>query len=271
MIIPEAELANYITQIPENVHHNFKNKIGDKFWGLEVKFFAGFRDSGNSRLAYYICKCQCGNFCLLSTGNIGPSRGTKSCGCGKAKINAVSPEDVAFRISRLESETPYKVVDPFEGKYDSKWLLNCELHGNFKSRWGNVVFEGTRCPSCACLSRGFNQMIPGYFYINILEDSRGDKVAIKYGVTNSSPSKRLNWLSFGTTYTIKTVFSRKFKLGSHALELEAQFRKNFGTRFLSKEQLLVGFTETTDPSNLNKCIAHAESYEPTEMTSSSHI
>ena len=265
MVITESELPNYILEIPADAHHNFKNKVGERVFNLEVLYFAGFavKKKSGDRMAQYVCKCVCGNFCIKNSGQLPTGRKahqTASCGCKRIKV--IKEDDVVERISRLERETPYKVVNQLTGGYDAKWILSCPKHGNFKSRWYCVVIDGTKCPKCAAPSRGFNQMIPGYFYINLLEDEEGKPVAIKYGVTNSTPDKRRTWLGFGTSFNISTVYSRKFKLGADALNLETEFKRVFGTRYLTKEELEIGFTETTNPSNLKECITLAVSYTP---------
>lgn len=254
------EVALKITPVPE--HNNFVNKSGMQVFKLKVLFFTGMTES-KSPVATFACQCDCGNYKIISTGNlrVNDPRATTSCGCHRIKErNKVASDAIPERVKRLEDETPYKVVDPKSGAYDSKWILKCSKHGEFSSSWGNVVIKGTKCPSCACIGRGFNQMIPGLFYFNRLIDSGGNTVAFKYGVTNSTAEKRRTWLQFGTDYKIENVLSFKFVRGEHALKLERDFSKTFGKNFLLKEDLLVGFSETVSPDLETNYLEWIDSY-----------
>lgn len=246
-------------------HFNYVDKVGERYGKLTVVFYAGRSTKGNKH--QFACLCDCGSYSVVSTLNLRKGGKTNSCGCIRQDLNSyVDPKDIERRVSRLEELTPYKVVDSNQGASDRhKWTLLCEKHGTFKAVWSNVVVKGTKCPSCACLSRGFNQMIPGHFYLNLLTKDN-DPVALKYGITNSTPEKRLTWLSFGTDLEITNVFSNKFVLGADALEMENLFKKTFGGRHLTKQELANGFTETIPSELLETALIWVNNYSNSAST-----
>lgn len=240
------EAAHFVQ--PEPDHHNFKSKVGIVQGKLTVMFYAGKVDERHK----YICQCYCGNYSLICNSNLRNKSRTNSCGCEQRKWRSnIKLEKINQRISELESKTPYKVLDAYSGIKDSKWLLQCSEHGEFLSNWISVVNKGTKCPTCACKNKGFNQMIPAYFYLNKILDSRGNLIAYKYGITNSTVSKRLQWLQMGTNYVLENILSHKFSKGRDAAKLESLFSKAFGKKFLSKEDLTVGYSETVAPENID--------------------
>lgn len=241
------EAANLIQ--PEPDHHNFKSKVGLVQGKLRVMFYAGKVDERHK----YICQCFCGNYSIICNSNLRNNSRTNSCGCEQRKWRSnISPEKIKERISELEFKTPYKVLDAGLGTKDSKWLLECSLHGEFLSNWISVVNKGTNCPTCACKNKGFNQMIPAYFYLNSVSDLEGNLVAYKFGITNSTVNKRLKWLQLGTDYRLDNILSYKFSKGRDASNLESLFAKAFGKNFLTKDQLSVGFSETIAPDDITK-------------------
>lgn len=234
-------------------HFNYVDKIGNRYGKLVVLFYAGKAGARNKH--QFVCICDCGFYTIVSTLNLRDKARIKSCGCSQSlwKTN-IDVDLINERILNVETTTPYSVVDYGSGKYDrDKWTFKCGVHGTFKTTYHNVVTKGTRCPSCACLSRGFNQMIPGTFYLNIISDYE-KPIALKYGITNSTVDKRIRWLEFGTSFSIKNVYQIKFVKGQDALELESSFCKKFGGRFLTKEELQVGFTETVNHTLLAEAL-----------------
>ena len=60
--------------------HNKSNKIGQRYGKLVVLDFTEARDILQKR-AFYLCQCDCGNQTVVSSNNLQPRRGTRSCGC----------------------------------------------------------------------------------------------------------------------------------------------------------------------------------------------
>jgi len=57
-------------------------RIGDKFERLTIVGFSHYGPNGeNHRMAYWLCRCDCGNYTTVANRNLGQS--TKSCSCLK--------------------------------------------------------------------------------------------------------------------------------------------------------------------------------------------
>ncbi len=64
-----------------NRHSNFKDRTNKKYGKLTVVKFLYTKQTGKSgKNAFWECRCDCGNLCIVSGFNLG-SGSTKSCGC----------------------------------------------------------------------------------------------------------------------------------------------------------------------------------------------
>ena len=240
-------------------HYNYINKVGNRYGKLVVVFYAG--TSGVRNKHQFACLCDCGSYTLVSTLNLRDKGKTKSCGCSQNLWKTtIDPNLIQSRVKKVETDTDYIVEDYGTGKHDrEKWTFRCKLHGAFKATFSNVAVKRTQCPCCADIFKGFNQMIPGYFYLNLIERD-GTAVALKYGITNSTPEKRIEWISAGTDLKLSNIFSNRFILGANALDMERSFKKQFGGRYISKEEMSDGFTETVPIETLEKSLNWATEY-----------
>lgn len=234
----------------EPTHYNFKSKVGRVYGQLEVMFYSGRNKQG---VVTYICKCSCGNYTSVIGSNLRHNNlKVTSCGCFREYLNKLIPEDVVNnRIKQVIETTEYSVIDPKGGGFDHVWDFNCEVHGKFSTTYGFVVHKGTKCPQCAV--KGFKSNLPGYFYLNAVFG--GDSlVALKYGITNKDVGKRLKQIQSISVYELDTIISIQFENGIDALNLETQFSRKFGRKFLTKDQMKSGFTETIDPNLLQEAL-----------------
>ena len=60
-----------------------KDKTGMRFGRLTVISRAGDRFANGKRLIMWLCKCDCGNYKVIRSGNLKKGSSTRSCGCYK--------------------------------------------------------------------------------------------------------------------------------------------------------------------------------------------
>lgn len=249
------EVLKYIQPTPE--HPNFKDRTGQVHFELYLMFYAGRTKAGDS---LYGCRCSCGNYTVVARGNLRP-KGVTSCGCvRKIKNSGTSPEDLKFRINKLESETPYTVVDSNHGGVDrKKWTFNCEEHGHFKAYWVDIAVHKKKCAACS-KTGGFDQTLPGYFYLNALYD-KDNLAGLKYGITNKEVGKRLKQVQSKSSYRVVNICSIYFEKGFDASQLENDFSKVFGYRYISKDAMKDGFTETISPLKIQEALTYLNAFD----------
>lgn len=83
----------------------------------------------------------------------------------------------------------------------------------------------------------------------------GDRlVGFKYGITNVSVRDRLLQIQSKTNYKLDIFTELFFEDGEIPLLIENLTKKLIGKRFLTKEELPDGYTETLNPVLINKLI-----------------
>lgn len=118
--------------------------------------------------------------------------------------------------------------------------VNSRTKTEFQCRCGckwestpNNILEGNGCPVCA--ERGYNPNKPGWIYILIFE------TFIKYGITNNT-NRRFKDHEKNGRYTV--ALSKLYEDGKQAQLWERNIKIIFGGRFVSKEIMPDGYTET---------------------------
>lgn len=114
----------------------------------------------------------------------------------------------------------------------------------------SILNHGTGCPSCA--ERGYNSSLPGWLYVI------GNESFIKYGITNY-PDKRMNNHKW-TIGKFETFFLRRYEDGIVPQDLERLIRKTYGGKYVSKEVMSNGYTETLSIDLLESVINTIDNY-----------
>lgn len=114
-------------------HKNFKDLTGKKFNSLTV-----LKLDHMSSHAYWLCRCDCGNTCVVSGSKL-ISGHTKSCGCASKLANV--KDKVGMRFGKL-------VVKSYAG--DSSWNVHCDCGKDFIATTANLDNGMT---SCGCYSK----------------------------------------------------------------------------------------------------------------------
>lgn len=252
MIVSKEEAYSLKEQQP--THFLYVDKTGSRFGMLDSLHYAGRCSRGKHQFA---CKCDCGNYCLVTSVNLN----TTTVGCGCLQLKGFHTEELhaARRINIEDTEnwihanTPYLVICENEPATRSKWNFYCKEHGVFKANLNLVKRDRVGCPECRS-GGGYSTDRAGILYVNkVFKD--GVPIALKFGITNISTEQRIYQTEFmaNKSVCIENVFEFKHESGFLIKDLETNIKKQFKTKVLTKETLPVGYTETVsleDEANL---------------------
>ncbi|MBC8308109.1 MAG: hypothetical protein H8E55_71670 [Pelagibacterales bacterium] len=164
-------------------------------------------------------------------------------------------------LSRLKSDTKEefieKAINVHGNLFDyskviyknshAKVIIICKEHGVFEQKPNNHI-EGQECPSCA--EYGYDKNKTATLYVNEIKLKNG-KHAIKYGITNNDYKDRAKKQRRGIDGTLKNIFNYRTS-GVIALNTETLIARHFDNKgYLTKEEMLDGFSETTEYSKKN--------------------
>lgn len=161
-----------------------------------------------------------------------------------------------FRFIEKAREKHGDTYDYSLSKYThslEKLIIICKKHGGF-SQVASDHTTGSGCPKCA--SYGFDQSIPGYNYIHLMQEVGTDFTFVKYGITNI-PDSRSSQLQNQPAIDDKTYVILKSqwlcsKVGKNSVIFE-NYLKNYvksnDCTFVDKMPAAFdGRTETADPA-----------------------
>lgn len=90
-----------------------KDLVGQKFGRLTVIKQNGFSNKNKfgSRYAKWLCKCDCGNYCEMTTDSLKRNRHNHSCGClAKEHLDAMAKANVTHGMSGTRLYGCYKAM-----------------------------------------------------------------------------------------------------------------------------------------------------------------
>lgn len=123
---------------------------------------------------------------------------------------------------------------------------------SFYNSYDNIVNKGQ---GCRCKAKyGYQTNKIGTLYIQ----SIGDK-ALKYGITNHDPFERMRVQSKESLYEHKMLYYFTLGDGGLVLDCENNIKRKVGGKFLSKEELPDGYTETLDIKQLEGLLVYIKS------------
>ncbi|EIY6528744.1 hypothetical protein MNG55_000797 [Escherichia coli] len=168
-------------------------------------------------------------------------------GCRECKCDAVRiPEEVALHEAKTLCNAAGYTFHGWNGKYNgvaTKMILECS-HG---VKWDTTTLLRLRQkPDLACpctTTRGYKTTKAGYLYI---QELHGDVNAIKFGISNHNPYRRMRDQRLKSKLTHTPVFAHKFENGADALAIENEIKKIYKdkTKFVPRELMEDGYTET---------------------------
>ena len=134
------------------------NLIGRKFGKLTVVEYTGRTNTQKAKL--WLCKCDCGNFCEVSTGNL-QSGHTQSCGC--LRDESYKEKAKAWIGKRFGKLTIVQDTNKRTKNGNRIWLCKCDC-GNFCEVSTGHLTSGHNV-SCGCINSKYELIIK-----NILDE-----------------------------------------------------------------------------------------------------
>ncbi|MCT8987477.1 GIY-YIG nuclease family protein [Shewanella phaeophyticola] len=160
-------------------------------------------------------------------------------------------------IEKINLETGYEFIKfSTDSKLGvkSKVIIRCLNHNDLtekRQQWEttpDTLFSGSGCPKCS--ETGFNRGKDAYFYLQDLFMD-GELIAIKIGITNREPIKRMKQQSAKSLLTHELVNYIHSSSGDLIYHFERKLHENLkitgNTSFISKMLMPDGYTETINP------------------------
>lgn len=158
-------------------------------------------------------------------------------------------------FQRLTDAYPYKILSVPETTY-GECVAVCEIHGNFNVLYSNAVRGKSFCPYCS--EHGYRRAKGGKFYIHNIY-LNNEIVGIKYGITNGEVEERAKQTQRGSVCKVENVVYWESD-GDSVLKLESLVAIVFGGKYLSKELLPFGYTETLSPLVAPKLVEFVKTF-----------
>lgn len=175
------------------------------------------------------------------------------CRCSK-KHNLTKEENLIKVKDIMKALNSTDVLLGYVGEYigtTSTIERRCIWHGNYTTKMSNFFSSLNGCPQCS------NQ-IQNFAYINGVFD-KDRLVCLKFGITKQ-PSKRYKQQSINTNFSITPLSIYKFSSIVNCKKAEKQVKLELPSRFLSKNDLPDGYTETCDIKYLEDIIKIYEEF-----------
>ena len=186
-------------------------------------------------------KClECGHQWLTRPANVlNGGNGCPLCSENRRrKTRSLSAEEFREKL-KLVTENIQHVGDYVN--YNTPTKFKCVKCNEVWDRRPMVALRGATCPHCS-YSSGYNVNKPATAYVVRFP------TFIKYGITNSPKSRLSKHRQRGM---IEVIECREYEDGNIPLQWENNIKQRCGGKFVSKEQLKDGWTETL-PINLLK-------------------
>lgn len=146
-----------------------------------------------------------------------------------------------------------------------------------KNSKGQMVYWYVYCPICdstgestsSDLQRGYRSCNcyknPKQAYLNLVKDSDGSIVAIKFGIT-SNFKDRLFRQNLRSVFSVENYGIWEFDSKSTCYNAELQLKRTVECGVLSKQEMYDGWTETTFPHNIEIVVSTFEDFGGVRLT-----
>ncbi|EDZ1879317.1 hypothetical protein GV936_13655 [Salmonella enterica] len=213
-----------------------------------------------SRYRNLILKCPSHDIFRTTHADLMSGYGCPSCGRERLAESSRKPVDVALEEATEEADRRggCEVIgfkDGYKKSITKNLVVRCFEHGNYTTSHNNFV-RGVGCPSCA--ESGYRTNKKGYVYIQLLT---GEHDAVKFGITNRLPEKRLAEQNRSSKLNHELVFTWSFEDGSKALSVEKHIKKFYKGMcgIVPREVMADGYTETLPIDIYPELIANVRS------------
>lgn len=216
----QKERENQISKLCEGTHHSFV-RWSSEYLNTKSKFICECKLHGRyqSRVDHFLRGVRC-----------------KKCSNDALSIQKRSSQvECELQIKKTCEGTIYNFI-AWQGIYknsESKFICECENHGEWCVNFRTFIKHGTRCPSCALF--GYNPLKKGSLYC--LRSECGQFV--KIGISNSL-KKRIQALKKATPFYFHVIELFTHEDGRKAKEWEKLFHQSF------ESANLVGFDGATE-------------------------
>lgn len=202
---------------------------------FEIEFIGEYIDARTKSTF----KCVCGNIW-----NTKPSHIFDGVGCPKCSKLAAAEKlkSSKKKVNESLNEREIELIgDYINGK--TKTTFKCVCGNIWMSTPGNIL-KGQGCPSCA--EYGFKLNKPAWIYVIDFGEF------IKYGITNNIKVRLGKLKQSNGKYFV--VITKMYETGSMAFNMEQRIKQELGGKFVTKDILPDGWTETLPKDNLEMLI-----------------
>lgn len=194
---------------------------------------------------------------------ISKNTGCPSCGIDIVKnLTKKSDEDMILNFEKrgkISKGSSYSRSDKLTAKgHIGYWDVTCNNCGESNTVLDCNILAG-RVP-CSCSKRKFN-----FSYINLVYDNE-NCVACKFGITNNA-ERRLSELQAGCKFRLENFGVWSYKNGSNCKNAEVKVKNTMVCGVISKDDMIIGYTETTSLKDIDNIIHIFESYGGNRMQS----
>ena len=158
-----------------------------------------------------------------------------------------SEQELVEKVNQLggtEFKFHQPVIDLSRG-VKSKIILKCLKANFFWETTPDCIFSGNKCPHCA--ETGFNKSKPAFFYLQRLIEN-GNVIALKIGITNNEPVKRMYIQSTKSEFEHQLIGYVYNDAGNLIYDFEANMLRDLKNKgaspFVDKSRMKDGYTET---------------------------
>lgn len=169
-------------------------------------------------------------------------------GCPRCAYSNMRTTTDEFRKALSEISPHIEHLEEYPKNNSIKTMVKCHnCSRDFMSRPAHLL-SGYGCPNCS--KKGYKSGISGFLYVILFDDF------IKYGITNNVKNRLRTHMKQGMKEVIECY---QYSDGRIPVQLENLIRTTIGGKYVSKETLQDGWTETLSIDKLEEIRALVES------------
>lgn len=241
---------------------NIKQRISNLSRKFGIEYCSGVYNISTTDRIEFMCKTH-GKFVTTIDTLMHSLHGCSKCANDEVSIKNSSN---ALRFISSAKMIHGELYDYSRVEYknsNTKVTIVCPVHGPFKMLPYNHISKHNQngCKVCNKSPGGYNTNNPGILYIHQVT-CNNEIIAYKFGITNNNNNSRLRSQNRKSRSDISVVGYKKYKgSGTAILALEQRIKSTMQTKFLLKEHLQDGYTETIPPDKVSELIQLIEDCE----------
>lgn len=159
-------------------------------------------------------------------------------------------EEFIMKAKKVHPDNEYDYSNTIYVQAKYKVEIYCKVCSEYFVQSATSHLNGSGCPNHA--KAGFNNIKPGSLYLVVW--NKDNLSFLKYGITNLDVNGRVSYQRRYTKYVPRILYEFKSSDGRFIRELESEIKKLVGTKFVTKNTMPDGYTETTQVKNLPKIL-----------------